>query len=128
MESKDIVKHCGHCGIFYVSIMFIQCNTHSCCEHIAGVVNIYLCCCVSLLAPMHAVCLCVWYQVRILVKNHMCQTSVNLMHCCIKHTTRSFWYYGTKAWHVLKYWVGAQLSQPYLIGRRCHFSLVWPPF
>ena len=28
----------------------------------------------------------------------------------------------------LKYWVGAQRGQSYLMGRRCLFSLGWPPF
>ena len=28
----------------------------------------------------------------------------------------------------LKYWVGVQRSQSYLIERRCLFSLGWPPF
>ena len=28
----------------------------------------------------------------------------------------------------LKYWVGVQRSQSYLMGRRCLFSLGWPPF
>ena len=28
----------------------------------------------------------------------------------------------------LKYWVGVQCAQSYLMGRRCLFSLVWPPF
>ena len=28
----------------------------------------------------------------------------------------------------LKYWVGVQQSQSYLMGRRCLFNLVWPPF
>ena len=28
----------------------------------------------------------------------------------------------------LKYWVGVQRGQSYLIGRRCLFSLGWPPF
>ena len=49
-----------HCETLWTLWNFLcQHNVHSCCEHIAGVVNIYLCCCVSLLAPMHAVCLCV---------------------------------------------------------------------
>ena len=46
--------------------------------------------CVNLLAPECAVflCLCVWYQIRVPVKNHIiCQTSVNLMPCCIQHTS-----------------------------------------
>ena len=51
---------------------------------------------------MLCVCLCefVWYQVRVPAKSHMCQTSVNLMPCCIKHASRSFWYWGTKVRHV----------------------------
>ena len=28
----------------------------------------------------------------------------------------------------LKYWVGVQWDQSYLIGRRCFFKLGWPPF
>ena len=28
----------------------------------------------------------------------------------------------------LKYWVCVQQSHPYLMGRRCHFSLGWQPF
>ena len=28
----------------------------------------------------------------------------------------------------LKYWVGVQQGQSYLMGRRCLFSLAWPPF
>ena len=28
----------------------------------------------------------------------------------------------------LKYWVGVQRDQFYLMGRRCHLSLGWPPF
>ena len=53
--------------------------------YIAGGVNVYFKGCVSLSAPVCAVCLCVcvcvfvWYQIRVLVKNHMFQTSVNLM-------------------------------------------------
>ena len=29
---------------------------------------------------------------------------------------------------ILKYWVGVQLGQSYLMGRRCLFNLGWPPF
>ena len=28
----------------------------------------------------------------------------------------------------LKYWVGVQQGQSYLMGRRCLFNLGWPPF
>ena len=28
----------------------------------------------------------------------------------------------------LKYWVGVQWGQPYLMGRRCLFPLGWTPF
>ena len=30
--------------------------------------------------------------------------------------------------NALKYWVGVQWGQSYLMGRRCLFSLAWPPF
>ena len=60
---------------------------------ITGGVNIYSYGCVSLLAPECCVCLCVWYQIEVPVKNHiLCQTSVNLMPFCIKHTWKPFWY------------------------------------
>ena len=70
-----------------------QCNTDSCCEHMTGGANIYLYGCVSLLAPKCDVYLCVyvrvWYQIRVPSKNYiMCQTSVNLRPCCIKHIAR----------------------------------------
>ena len=39
--------------------LFIQCNTDSWCEHIAGGGNVNLYGCVCLLAPVCAVCLCV---------------------------------------------------------------------
>ena len=51
----------------------------------------YLYRCVSLLAPYCAACVhvrvrvCV-YQIRVPAKKHMCQTSVNLMPCCIKES------------------------------------------
>ena len=41
----------------------IQCNPDSCWEHITGRVNVYLYGCVSLLAPVFAVCLCVCVRV-----------------------------------------------------------------
>ena len=72
----------------------------SCFEHITSCVNIHLYECVS---PLNVLCVfvCLWYQVRVAVKNYIiCQTSVSLMACCIKHTWRSFWYHGTKAWNV----------------------------
>ena len=28
----------------------------------------------------------------------------------------------------LKYWVGVQWGQSYLMGRMCHLNLGWPPF
>ena len=33
-------------------------------------------------------------------KRHIYWTSVNLMSCCIKHTSKTFWFQGTKARHV----------------------------
>ena len=66
----------------------------------AGGLNMYVYEYVSLLAPDCAVCLCdcavcvcVYDQITVPAKNHItCQTLVNLMPCCIKHTSRSFWY------------------------------------
>ena len=83
----------------------IQCNTDSCCEHMTDGVNIYLQRCASLLVWVCCVslcvCVCVWYQNRVPAKNHtMCQTSVNLMPCCIECISRSLWYQGTKAPHL----------------------------
>ena len=83
----------------------IQCNTDSCCEHMTDGVNIYLQRCASLLVWVCCVslcvCVCVWYQNREPAKNHtMCQTSVNLMPCCIECISRSLWYQGTKAPHL----------------------------
>ena len=48
-------------------IYFIQCNKGSHCEHVTGGVNIYLYVCVSLLVRA--------------------KSSVNLMPCCLLHTT-----------------------------------------
>ena len=45
-------------------------------------------------------CACVCVISNILDLDCMCQTSVNLMPYCIKYTSRSFWYKGTKALHV----------------------------
>ena len=33
-----------------------------------------------------------------------------------------------KTIETLKYWVGVQQGQSYLMGRRCLFRLGWPPF
>ena len=41
-------------------LLLIQCNSDSCFEHIAGGADIYLYGCVSLLAPVCAVCLCLY--------------------------------------------------------------------
>ena len=54
--------HCIVESKFLISVnySFNQCKRSSCCEHITGVVNIYLYECVSLLAPECAVCVCVF--------------------------------------------------------------------
>ena len=36
--------------------------------------------------------------------------------------------YGLNSPETLKYWVGIQWGQSYLMTRRCLFSLGWPPF
>ena len=79
-----------------MSKLFIQCNKDSFCEHIIGGANISLYGCVSILVPEYAMCLCMCvvcvcvYQIRVQQKKHIiCQMSVNLMPCCIKHSSRS---------------------------------------
>ena len=93
---KDIVE-----GNFLVPVNYpFNIIKDSCCEHIAGGVNIYLYGCVILSRfesigslSVRRVFVCVWYQIRVLAKNDiMCQTSGNLMPCCVKYTTRSFCY------------------------------------
>ena len=83
--------------------LFIQCNKDSCREHITGGVNIYIYIfmygCVSLLAP-ECVFVCVISNLSTIKNCIMCQTSVSVMPCCIKHAARSFCYYGTKARYV----------------------------
>ena len=75
-----------HCKkqTFGTSDLFIHCNKHSCSEHIAGDVNIFLYGCVSLMPLECCVFVCVWYQITVPAKN---QTSVNLMPCYIKNTS-----------------------------------------
>ena len=54
----------------------------------SGTPGMYLYGCVSLLAPECVVCLylCVRYQIKVSVKNHiMCQTSVKVIPYCVKH-------------------------------------------
>ena len=50
-----------------------------------------------------SVSVCERDQIRVPEKNQICQTSVNLTPCCIKHPARSFWYQGTKAQHLWIY-------------------------
>ena len=80
--------------VFDISELFIHCNTHNFCEYITGGVDTYLHGCVSLLTPECALwlylCFCVISN-QSTSKKHMCQTSINLVPCCIKHT-RSIWY------------------------------------
>ena len=91
-------RHCRK-QIFGTSEFFIQCNKDSCCEHVIIGVNIYIYIYIwvcSLLAPECAVSffyvcvyvfVCIWYQIKVPLKNRiMCQTSINLMPCCIEHT------------------------------------------
>ena len=48
--------------------LFIQRNTDGRCEHIIASVNIYFYVCVRLLVCVLYVCLCVWYQIKVLVE------------------------------------------------------------
>ena len=85
-----IFKKQRYCGkkIFDISELFIQFNALSCSKHITGGVNIYLYGCVSLLGGVLCLCLCVCVISNLI----LCQTSITLTPCCIKHTARSFLY------------------------------------
>ena len=91
LNSQDIVELCK------VNVwLFIECNTDSFCEHKTGGVNIYLYGYVILLVPVCAVCLWlfVWYQIIVLAKKSRRMLDFcKPIPCCIKHTTRSLWYY-----------------------------------
>ena len=52
---------------FCISKLFIQCNTGSCCVHITGDINWYLCVSQSI-GPSVCLSLWVWYQIRVLAK------------------------------------------------------------
>ena len=91
-------RHCGRQNFNFIELFF-QYND-SCCKYITGSVNIYSYACVSPTVPecfvsfCLSVCVCVfvcvWYQIRVPIKNRIkCQTTVNLMLSCIKHTSRS---------------------------------------
>ena len=96
-KSKDIVDLCKI--NFCIIKLFIQCNKGSCCVHITGGVNVYSHVRISLLnfECTVCVCLCVWFQVRVLVKTIWSVSNIRMMLCCMKHT-RCCWYYSTKAW------------------------------
>ena len=122
--------------ILDISKLFIQCNTYSCCEHITSGVNIFIWVCQSISPYVCCVslCLCVWYQIRVLVKKQiMCQNSVNLMSYCIQHTARSFWYYVTEAWYVQLYNIRPKRSSFFLessflsVGLKIFYHLPNPP-
>ena len=60
LKSKDIVKLCK--VNFDISKLFIQCNTDNCCEHITGVMLIYIYMCVLVYWRLYVlyvfVCVC----------------------------------------------------------------------
>ena len=66
LKSKDIVDLCK--VNFCISKLLIQCNTGSCCVHITGGVNMYLYLYLRLLVPVCPVCVCVWFQIRVLAE------------------------------------------------------------
>ena len=66
-------RYCGKL-IFDITKLFIKSFNVSCCEHITGDVNnIYMGVSVYWLLSVLCVfvCVCVWYQIRVLVKNHI---------------------------------------------------------
>ena len=84
------------------------------------------------LSHQRLICLNVWkfhsaifdYKVKFLNKK-ICSINCG----CLKET---LWQYVTIFMgfspKTLKYWVGVQRGHSYLMGRRCLFSLGWPPF
>ena len=81
LEPKDIMDTCKIS--FCITVVFIQCNTGSCCVHITGVFNIYLYGCVSLVVPVCPVCFCV---VNVKLKSTSQNHVIHAKSCCIKHT------------------------------------------
>ena len=94
LKSKYIVYLCK--VSFYISKLFIHCNTGGFRLYISGGVNIYLDLFRFVGAFVSSLCLfvCVWYQIRILAKpmSYVPNLSVNLTACCIKHLSRCCWY------------------------------------
>ena len=73
----------------------IQCNTDSCCEHIAHGVNIYLYGCVSLSVWLCCVSLCVCVCVILnqsTSKKPRYVSDFSKTPCCIEHVSSSFWF------------------------------------
>ena len=83
---------------FDISKLLIQGNTDCCCEYIAGGVIMYLYGCIRLLVTVCAVCLCmcVRYQIRVLVKNHVSDLSKHdaLLHKTQSKVLQGLWYQG----------------------------------
>ena len=73
--------------------MYYGYTTESCCEHVEGVVNIYLfvnvCQAISLCGVCLYFCLCVCLYAR--------KPAVNSTPCCVDHTASYFWYKVTEA-------------------------------
>ena len=87
--SESFFEKKRHYGKYFFDIavyITIQCNTDSCCEHIAGGVYIYLYGCVSLLVPDCAMYLCVCDIKSEYQQKTTSHTTVNLMACCIKYS------------------------------------------
>ena len=80
LKSKDTVDLCR--VNFDINISFIQYNRCSCCKHITSGFNT-ICMGLSVYKTIYMLCIfvLVWYQMGVLVKNHItCQTSLNLTH------------------------------------------------
>ena len=78
-------RHCGK-YIFDISEIFIQSRKELLWVHNTWCKYIFIWVCHSTAPWVCCMSLYVWYQIRVPAKNHMCQTLVNLMPCCIKHT------------------------------------------
>ena len=67
-----------------------------------------------------------WHQIARKVLNYFTYFMILALWftiACLFNVLLLFWHE-----YALKYWVGVQRGQSYLMGRRCLFSLGWPPF
>ena len=81
--------------MFYIRKLFIQGNAGTCCVHITGGANKYLCMCVSIFVLVCHVCV---MSSQSTSKNNVfhVKPSLNLISCCIDHTVSTIRNQGSK--------------------------------